>query len=264
MKNVRKLLALLLAMAMLFALCACGDNGDNKKKDEDKGKGNKTEASVSANDPSDAQPTQSTQSTQPTGNSDVADSLNDATLQGNWKASLNVDAMMHMMGDEQLEMYQELGINMGICTMDMTFENGQATVQFSDMADWYVGVVENYIEWLSNEDNFLSFMADMMSTEEEPLTPEDIRAQLEAEGTSVEEAIASMKGEMDLDALKEMMAAMLEDDVKEYTLSGNTVNYKDGAVWTVAYENGNLYVLSIEADGETVTFNKGDFVLTKN
>lgn len=52
MKNVKKLLALLLAMAMLFALCACGDS-DSKKDDKDDDK--KPAASQSANaDPSTA------------------------------------------------------------------------------------------------------------------------------------------------------------------------------------------------------------------
>lgn len=124
--------------------------------------------------------------------------------------------------------------------------------------------MSNYIDWLSDENNFLTYMANIMSTEEEPLTPEDIRAQLEAEGSSVEDAIAAMQDEMDLNELRDMMAATLQDDVKEYTIDGNTLSYKDGATWTVDYENGNIYVLSIESDGETSTFDKGDFVLTKN
>ncbi|MBR2319826.1 MAG: hypothetical protein IKA50_03465 [Clostridia bacterium] len=51
MKNVKKLLALLLAMAMLFALCACG--GDDNKKDDKKDDKKETQTTQSANaDPS--------------------------------------------------------------------------------------------------------------------------------------------------------------------------------------------------------------------
>lgn len=143
MKTVKKLLALLLAMAMLFALCACSDDSDNNK---DKKKENKTEASASVSDPTNAPTTQTTngaqdeQPAQPTqpiggGNNTPADILDDGTLQGNWKANLNVDAMMDMLGAEELAAYQALGVQMGTCTINMAFENGQASIQFSNMAD---------------------------------------------------------------------------------------------------------------------------------
>lgn len=51
MKNVKKLLALLLAMAMLFALCACGDSDSKKDDKKDDKKEPQTTQSVNA-DPS--------------------------------------------------------------------------------------------------------------------------------------------------------------------------------------------------------------------
>lgn len=265
MKNVKKLLALLLAMAMLFALCACGDDSKEDKKKDDK-KEPQTTQSANA-DPSTAPstaPTQNNDSTQPT-NGTVAPNpdtvLTDAALQGDWKATLNMEAMTSSIGEE-IAIFDTLGIHLGTCTIDMTFNNGKATFKSAGMVDWYVDVMEQFMDWATDGDNFLEYMALTMNTEDEQYTAEDIRAMLAEEGVTIEELIDEAFAEFDAEAMAQEMADELGDEADDYTLDGNKLIFDD-AVMTFTYSDGKIYVTSVDADGETVTLNKGDFVLEK-
>ena len=256
MKNVKKLLALLLAMAMLFALCACDD--DTKKDDKDDKKDPQTTQAANA-DPS-ASTAPSTTPTQ--NNTDKDDTLTAQKLEGEWAATLDLDAMAYMMGEE-VAIYDELGINLGKCTLDMTFANGEATIKSSSMADWYVDMMETVIDWCYEGDNMLKLVAKMMSTDGEEYTPADIEAMLAEEGSTIDDVLDEYFGEVDLDELAEMLAAEMEDETTDYELNGDQLIFDDDSVCTISYSDGKIYVLSINEDGETTTFNKGDFVLEK-
>ncbi|MBR2319829.1 MAG: hypothetical protein IKA50_03480 [Clostridia bacterium] len=265
MKNVKKLLALLLAMAMLVALCACGDDGKDDKKDDKKEP--QTTQSVNAdhsaapstaptqNDTNDSDNTNSTQSTTPN------TVLTDAVLQGDWKASINMEAMTSSMGEE-IAVFDTLGINLGTCTIDMAFNNGKATFKSAGLVDWYVDIMEQFMDWATDSDNFLEYMALTMSTEDQQYTAEDIRAMLAEEGVTIEELIDEAFAELDAEAMAQEMADELGDEASDYTLDGNKLIFDD-AVMTFTYSDGKIYVTSVDADDEIVTFNKGDFVLEK-
>ena len=81
MKNVKKLLALLLAMAMLFALCACGGDDDKKKDDKDDDK--KPAASQSANADPSTKPSQNNQNNTQSTTNNHSDTANKAPV-GSW------------------------------------------------------------------------------------------------------------------------------------------------------------------------------------
>lgn len=259
MKNVKKLLALLLAMAMLFALCACGDD---TKKDDKKDDAKDTPTTQAANADPSASNAPSTAPTQNNTNNED-NKLTAQKLEGEWQATLDLDAMAYLMG-EDVAIYDELGINLGKCTLDMTFANGEATIKSSGMVDWYVDMMKDVIDWCYEGDNMLKMVAKMMSTDGEEYTTADIEAMLAAEGTTIADVLDEYFGEMDLDELAEMMAAEMEDETTDYALNGDQLLFDDNeSVWTISYSDGKIYILSINEDGETTTFNKGDFVLEK-
>ena len=255
MKNAKKLLALLLAMAMLFALCACGDD---TKKDEKKDDAQKTEASQAANaDPSAAPSTDPTQN-----NTDKDDTLTAEKLEGDWAATLDLDAMAYLMGEE-VAIYDELGISLGKRTLDITFADGEATLKSAGMVDWYVDMMETVIDWCYEGDNMLKLVAKMMSTDGEEYTPADIEAMLAEEGSTIDDVLDEYFGEVDLEEMAAELAETMEDETEDYELNGDQLIFDDDSAWTISYSNGKIYVLSINEDGETTDFNKGDFVLEK-
>ena len=251
MKNVKKLLALLLAMAMLFALCACGD--DTKKDDKDDKKDPQTTQAANA-DPSAAPSTDPTQN-----NTDKDDTLTAEKLEGDWAATLDLDAMAYLMGEE-VAIYDELGISLGKCTLDITFANGKATLKSAGMVDWYVDMMETVIDWCYEGDNMLKLVAKMMSTDGEEYTPADIEAMLAEEGSTIDDVLDQYFGEVDLEEMAAELAETMEDETEDYELK---LIFDEGDAWTISYSDGKIYVLSINEDGETTDFNKGDFVLEK-
>ena len=252
MKNVKKLLALLLAMTMLFALCACGD--DTKKDDE---KDPQTTQAANA-DPSAAPSTAPTQNN----TNDEDDTLTAEKLEGDWAATLDLDAISYLMGEE-VAIYNELGISLGQCTLDMTFANGEATLKSAGMVDWYVDMMEDVIDWCYEGDNMLKLVAKMMSTDGEEYTPADIEAMLAEEGSTIDDVLDEYFGEVDLEEMAAELAETVEDETKDYELNGDQLIFDDDSAWTISYSDGKIYVLSINEDGETYNFNKGDFVLEK-
>ncbi len=250
MKNVKKLLALLLALAMLFAFCACSNSNDKDDDKDDKKEGT-SQSDKEKDDNGDKND-----------NDDKDDKLTESKLEGEWEATLDIAAIASMMGDE-VTVFDELGIQLNKCTLDIVFEDGEATLKMDGMVDWYVEVMEDVIDWCYEGDNMLEYVAAMMSTEGVEYTVEDLEAMLAEEGMTVDDLLDEYFGEMDLDELAEEMADLMSDETMEYELDGDELIFEDDSVWGFTYSNGKIYILSVEEDGETTELSKGDFVLEK-
>ena len=254
MKNAKKLLALLLALVMLFAFCACSNDKDDDKDDKKEGssqsdKNDKEDNDDDKNDKNDKD--------------DKDDKLTASKLEGEWEATLDFAAIATMMG-EDISIFDQLGISIGKCKLDITFEDGEATIDMGGMIDWYVDMMEDVIDWCYEGDNMLEFVAASMSADgDEEYTAEDIENMLAEEGVSVDDLLDQYFGELDLDELADLMAAELEDEVLEYELDGDELIFEDDSIWTLSYSNGKIYVTSIDEDGEVTKLSKGDFVLEK-
>ena len=255
MKNAKKLLALLLALVMLFAFCACG-NGNDKDDDKD----DKKESSSQSDKDSDKDDDKDSDKDSDKDN-DKDDTLTEAKLEGDWEATLDLAALAYMMG-EDVSMYEEMGIKLDTCTLDMVFEDGEATIKMSGMVDWYVDMMEDVIDWCYEGDNMLEFVAAMMSDEETEYTAKDIEEMLDEEGMTIDDVLDQYFGEMDLDEMADELAGELDDETMDYELDGDELIFDD-AVWTFTYSNGKIYITSIEEDGETIELSKGDLVLEK-
>lgn len=247
MKNVKKLLALLLALAMLFAVCACSDSkNDDKddKKDTATTEATSTEPSQNNNDTED-------------------DKLTEQKLEGTWEATLNLDALAYLIG-EDVTVYDELGISLGNCKLDIVFTDDETTIKTSGLVDWYVDLMETVVDWCYEGDNMLVYMAEMMSDEDIQYTAADIEEMLAEEGSSVEELLDETFGAMDMEEMAAMLAEELSDETSDYVLDGDKLSFDDGnSVWTVSYADGKIDVLSVDEDGEVTGLDKGDFVLEK-
>ena len=244
MKNVKKLLALLLALVMLFAFCAC-NNSDNK--DDKKESSSQSDKDKNGDD---------------SGNNED-DTLTAAKLEGEWKATLDFEAVASLMG-EDMAIYDELGIKLGKCTLDIIFEDGEATIKMDGMIDWYVDIMEDVMAWCYEGDNILEFVAATMSTDGDEYTAQDIEDMLAEEGMTVNDLLDEYFGEMDLDEMADAMADELTDETTDYELDGDELIFEDEeSVWTFSYSGGKIYILSMEMDDETYELSKGDFVLEK-
>lgn len=239
MKNAKKLLALLLALAMLFAFCACSSS-DDKDDDKDDKK----------------------ESTSQSEKNEESDELTAAKLEGEWEATLDFGAIASMMG-EDVAIFDTLGLDLDKCTLDIVFEDGEATLKMDGMIDWYVDLMEDVIDWCYEGDNMLEFVAATMSTEDEEYTAKDIEEMLAQEGLSVDDLLDEYFSEMDLEEMADALSEEWQDETMEYELDGDELIFEDDSVWTFTYESGKIYILSIEEDGETTELSKGDFVLEK-
>ena len=248
MKNVKKLLALLLALAMLFAVCACSDSKD-EDRDDKKGAATATQAA-------NADSSQNNQNKED-------DKLTADKLEGTWEATLNLDALSYLMG-EDVTVYDELGISLGTCKLDIVFTDDEATIKTSGLVDWYVDLMETVVDWCYEGDNMLVYMAQMMSDEDIQYTAADIEEMLAEEGSSVEDLLDETFGAMDMEEMAAMLAEELSDETSDYVLDGDKLSFDDGnSVWTVSYADGKIDVLSVDEDGEVTGLDKGDFVLEK-
>ena len=234
MKNVKKLLALLLAMTMLFALCACGDS-DSKKDDKDDDK--KPAASQSGN----AAP-----STAPSNNSDTA---NKAPI-GSWLLeeynaifTLNYDGTGELNG--QAITWQMLTGN----SLKLVSGDQETTLTFS-----YQGDAVCFVDEDGEESVWVKYTG---STEEKPDVDEepDVEPDVDVEITYDDELVATWYGEEGITMVLEEggFGTLYLGDSDEYELVWGIV---DGQLY-LSREGEELYA-QYEIDGDELTLTSED------
>lgn len=241
MKNVKKLLALLLALVMLFAVCAC-DNDKDGDKDE------KTTASSKKQE--------------------KKDKLTDATLQGEWEAVMDMSAIMSggVMGDmpEIFEMMDLEELNLQ-SSLNVTFEDGEMTIDADSMVNFYDDMIGGMMTWIRKGDNVYELMA--MSSGEE-MTAEECKEYFDEQGITKQQLLAAMESEMP--SAEEAIGGELADVTNCYELNGNKLyTWKEGeeknedSYMQLTYEDDVITVTKVVTDGESVRLDDGDFVMEK-
>lgn len=210
MKKLAKLLALLLALTMMLSLAAC------KETDEKNAGANTTEAANS--------------------------------IVGSWKFTLNLDKALAVAGDtEELQGLEELGDSF----MEMMKELSIVMVLDLKADDTYTFQIDedSAKEAISSmmskmKEIFPKLMADMLGMSEE-----DVMAQLEAAGTSVDSLMEQAIGQMDTD---QMLKDMTKDSSK------GTYRFADGKLFLT--EEGKV---ENPADYAEVELNGNELKITK-
>lgn len=244
MKNVKKLLALLLAMTMLFALCACGD--DTKKDDAKKDDAKKPEASQSANADPSAEP-----STAPTTNTTTE---NKAPI-GTWLLeeynalfTLNYDGTGALHG--QAITWELLSEN----SLRLSAADSQAvTLTFSYQGDAVCFIDEDGEEsvWVK----YTGSIEEEPDIEDEPAIKDE--PDIDVEITYDANLIATWYGDdgSTLDLAEGGNGTLYLGDSEEYEVAWGVA---DG-VLCLSYEDQDMYILyEIDGDNMTLTFEDGD------
>lgn len=226
MKNVKKLLALLLAMTMLFALCACG-GGDSKK--DDKKDEEKKEAA----------------------------GLTDADLNGEWTLTTIPAALKF---DEAFA-FEGFSVDDIKITTKAVIKDGQMELSTDGIVAWIRATSDKLHDWIGQGDNVYSFFATVNN-----MSVEDYKEVAAAEGITKQDLLDEMTVEISKDDLFAMFMDGFGDDKTidySFMIKDGKLHFEGGAIWTIELADGKIYVLKIDNGDDSVTMNKGGMVFSK-
>lgn len=230
MKNVKRLLALLMALVMLFAFCACDNDKDDDKKES---KGEKLTAEE---------------------------------LEGDWEMQLDYNALFNsgVMGEvpeifEMIDMDTDLTVE-----LDVHFDDGEMEIDPAGMADFMENYLEAVMEWMAEGDNVYELIA--MSSDGQ-FTADEYKDACEEEGVSKSQLLNMMEEQMP-DA--EDIAGEMDAKILCYELDGNKLytweedDEKDEEhYFRFTYSDEVITVTKVVDDGESTKLDDGDFTFEK-
>ncbi|MBQ3202516.1 MAG: hypothetical protein IJB36_02605 [Clostridia bacterium] len=230
MKNVKKLLALLMALVMLFAFCACDNDKDDDKKES---KGEKLTAEE---------------------------------LEGDWEMQLDYNALFNsgVMGEvpeifEMIDMDTDLTVE-----LDVNFDDGEMEIDPAGMADFMENYLEAVMEWMAEGDNVYELIA--MSSDGQ-FTADEYKDACEEEGVSKSQLLNMMEEQMP-DA--EDIAGEMDAKIRCYELDGNKLytweeddEKDDENYFQFTYSDEVITVTKVVDDGESTKLDDGAFTFEK-
>ena len=230
MKNVKRLLALLMALVMLFAFCACDNDKDDDKKES---KGEKLTAEE---------------------------------LEGDWEMQLDYNALFNsgVMGEvpeifEMIDMDTDLTVE-----LDVNFDDGEMEIDPAGMADFMENYLEAVMEWMAEGDNVYELIA--MSSDGQ-FTADEYKDACEEEGVSKSQLLNMMEEQMP-DA--EDIAGEMDAKIRCYELDGNKLytweeddEKDDENYFQFTYADEVITVTKVVDDGDSIKIDDGDFIFEK-
>ena len=186
-------------------------------------------------------------------------------LKGEWTATMDIDALTSVIGNDVFGPFSNLGLEMGQCTLAIQFDGKVATMKMDGLLVWYEQFLTNLQDWMAKGDNVLTLYAALL---DDGTTPEDVAKMLTQEGLGTGDLLVSMQAQFDVETTIAELAQSLTDNVSKYQLDGNTLVFdsnEDGykAIWTYSYTNGVITVTQINSGGQTVQLADGAFVMKK-
>ena len=231
MKNVKKLLALLMALVMLFAFCAC-DNGKDDDKKESKG-----------------------------------EKLTAEELEGDWEMTLDLGAMINsgVMGEvpEIFEIMDPDDLDLTLA-LDVTFEDGMMEADPESVTECFENMLDSMVDWLAKGDNIYEIMA----ASSDDMTAAECKEYFEENGYSKNDLIDEIQSNIpDADVL---FGSAATEFCYCYELDGNKLytweeddEKDDENYFQFTYADEVITVTKVVDDGESTKLDDGDFILEK-
>ena len=182
--------------------------------------------------------------------------LPEEVLEGEWTATLDVNAVGAVTGNDTFSDMASIGLTLEKCQLTFVFEDGKATMKTAEMLDWCENYLYAVIDFVQDDDNAMKLFALLSNC-----TVEELEADMANQGVTIADLRADFDN-MDVGAALEELVAEMGDKTSTYQLDGNRLIFEENT-WTYTYSNGKITVTRIESNVGSTKLDKDDFVLKK-